>query len=178
MSIFEGNGPGGNKNPVDTVYQLLTEAGDGTGNASMNVDGSSTPVKFFIQPPITDRYILKRMNIEAINSNFNNASLYGTLTLAVGMRVYVENDGGIIKEYTLGFNIKRTHDWALLAGVDNITVGSANFDPLTVRWTFANGCSDIELDGSKNERLVVEVPDNMTGLNDQLIQVQGCRVVL
>ncbi len=178
MSIFEGNGPGGNVNPANSVYQLLTEVGDGTGNASMNVDGSSTPVKFYIQPPDTDRYILKRMDIEVLDANFNNALQYGALTLTNGMRIYVENDGGIIKEYTLGFNIKRNHDWALLAGVDTPVIGGAGSDALIVRWTFANGCSDIELDGSKNERLVIEIRDLMTGLDDQLIQVQGCRTVL
>ena len=178
MSIFEGNGPGGNVNPADTVYQLLSTNGDGTGTTSMNVDGSSTPVKFFIQPPATDRYILKRMDVEVIDSSFNDALKYGALTLTTGMRIYVENDGGIIKEYTIGFNIKRNFDWALLAGVDVPILSAPVTDALLVRWTFANGCSDIELDGSKNERLVVEVNDLMTGLDEQLIQVQGCRVVL
>lgn len=175
-------GNGGNNNVIfpsaDTVYQLLSTVGDGTGTVSMNVDGSSTSVKFFIQPPVTEEYRLKRMNVQAIDGNFNNANLYGTLTLANGMDIYVENDSGLIKRYTNEFKIKRTNDWALLAGVDSVTIGAATSDPLMVRWTFGLGCSDIVLDGSNTERLVVEVRDLMTGLDDQLIMVQGCRKVL
>ena len=162
----------------DSIYQLLTVNGDGTGNASMNVDGSSTPVKFFIQPPATEKYILKRLDAEVIDGNFNDALKYGTLTLGNGMRVYVENDSGIIKEYTAGFTIKRNFDWALLAGVDTPVITAPVTDALIIRWTFGKGCSDIELDGSNTERLVVEVQDLMTGLDDQLIMVQGCRKVL
>lgn len=176
-------GPGQSKGntfvkPANTVYQLLTENGDGTGNASMNVDGSGTPVKFFIQPPSTDKYTLKRMDVEAIDGSFNDALKYGALTLTNGMRIYIEDDGGIIKEYTLGFNIKRNFDWGLLAGVDVPLLTAPVTDALVVRWTFANGCSDIILNGSKNERLVVEVQDSMLGLDDQLIQIQGCRSLL
>ena len=171
-----GSGPDGNAlvKPENSIYQLLSTVGDGTGTVSMNVNGT-TPVKFFIQPGVTEKYRLKRMNIHAIDGNFNNALLYGTLTLANGMDVYIANDSGIIKRYTNEFKIKRTHDWALLAGVDSVTIGSAVSDPLIVRWTFGLGASDIILDGSNTERLVVEVKDDMTGLDDQLIMVQGCR---
>lgn len=163
---------------ADSVYQLLSTNGDGTGTVSMNVDGSSTPVKFFIQPPVTEKYILKRMNVEVIDSNFNDALKYGGLTLSSGMRVYVENDSGIIKEYTTGFTIKRNFDWALFAGVDVPILSAPVTDALIIRWSFAKGCSDIILDGSNTERLVVEVQDLMTGLDDQLIMVQGCRKIL
>ena len=175
-------GDGGGNNilfpPGDTIYQLLTVNGDGTGNASMNVDGSSTSVKFYIQPPLTEKYTLKRMDVEVIDSSFNDALKYGALTLGNGMRVFIENDSGLIKEYTDGFTIKRNFDWALLAGVDVPILSAPVTDALVVRWTFANGCSDIVLDGSNTERLVVEVQDLMTGLDEQLIQVQGCRKIL
>jgi hypothetical protein len=174
--IGAGAGPAGGVivPPESAVYQLLTQNGDGTGNASMNIDSSGAPVKFFIQPPVGKKYTLKRMNLEAIDGSFNNATNYGDLTLTNGMRVYIEDDSGIIKEYTDGFTIKRSHDWALLSGVDAPSIGGAGADVLLVRWTFNNGCSPITLDGSKNERLVVQVNDNMLGLIDQLIQVQGC----
>lgn len=164
--------------PSDSIYQLLTVNGDGTGNASMNVDGSSSSVKFYIQPSVTEKYILKRMNIEVIDGSFNDALKYGGLTLTNGMRVYIENDSGLIKEYTDGFTIKRNFDWALFAGVDTPILSAPVTDALIIRWTFEKGCSDIILDGSNTERLVVEVQDLMTGLDDQLIIVQGCRKVL
>lgn len=174
-------GNGGSNNvvvsPSDSVYQLLSTNGDGTGLVSMNVDGT-TPVKFFIQPPITEKYVLERMNVEVIDSSFNDALKYGALTLSNGMDIYVENDSGIIKRYTNEFKIKRNFDWALLAGVDTPLLSAPVTDALVVRWTFGKGCTDIVLDGSNTERLVVEVKDLMTGLDDQLIIVQGCRYVL
>jgi hypothetical protein len=164
-------------NPADAVYQLLTENGDGTGNGSQAVNGSITPVKFFIQPPSDEKHRLKRMNVHGIDGNWSNATQYGALggALANGIRIYVENDGGIIKEYTNDIKIKRTHDWSLLAGVDSINVGGAGADPLLVRWTFDRGCSDIVLDGANGERLVVEIADDLTGLDDHLCMVQGCK---
>lgn len=160
----------------NSVYQLMSENGDGTGNGSQNVDGSSTPVLFYIQPSATEKFTLRRMNIHAIDGNWNNALQYGALgsALTVGIKIYVEvNGGAIIKDYTNDITIKRTHDWALLAGVDSVNIGGAVADPLLVRWTFKRGSCDIVLDGSKNERLVIEIGDNLLGLNDQLAMVQG-----
>jgi hypothetical protein len=163
----------------DAIYQALDTVGNGTGSIEQAVNGSSTPVKFLIKPPATEKYRLKRMNLHAIDLNWSNALFYGaSAALTNGLRVYKENDGGIIKEYTGNFKIKRTHDWALLAGVDATTVGGSGADPLTVRWTFARGFSDIILDGSKNERLVIEVQDDLSGLDSQVAVVQGGRFLL
>lgn len=178
--IGPGGTPGGGIIPAeDSIYQALDTVGDGSGAISQNVDGT-TPVKFFIQPPVTEAYSLKRMNVHAIDANWNNALQYGALGAALtnGIRVYKEDDSGIIKEYTGNFKIKRTHDWSLLSGVDSVNISSSGRDPLLVRWTFGKGCSNIELDGSNNERLVVEIQDNLTGLDEQICVVQGCRKVL
>ena len=162
---------------TDQIYQALDETGDGTGNISQNVNGSITPVKFLIKPPSTHKYIFTRLNVFAIDSNWNNASFYGaTAANANGIRIYIENDSGIVKEYTDNFKIKRARDWALLAGVDAVSIGSAGADPLTVRWTFERGGSDIVIDGSKGERFVMEIPDDLTGLIDQIAVIQGVRV--
>ena len=162
--------------PADAIYQALDTLGTGAGSISQNVNGSVTPVKFFIQPPSDEKYTLKRMNLHAIDSNWNNATFYGAIgALPNGIRCYVEDDSGIIYEYTSNFKIKRSRDWALLAGADAVSIGAAGADPLIVRWTFASGYSNITLDGSKNERFVVEVPDDLTGLDDQIAVVQGGR---
>jgi hypothetical protein len=176
-----GNG-GINIKPLpadDAIYQALDTVGDGSGATNQAVNGSSTPVKFLIKPPVTEKYILKRLNLHAIDSNWNNAGFYGAIALlANGIRIYIENDEGIIKEYTSNFKIQRTHDWALLAGADVTTIGNAGADPLVVRWTFASGYSNITLDGSKNERFVMEIPDNLSGLDYQVATVQGGKTLL
>ena len=161
---------------ANSVYQLMSINGDGTGGASQNVNGSVTPVLFYIQPPSDEKYTLRRMNIHGIDGNWNNASQYGALggALTTGIKIYTEiNGGALIKDYTGDITIKRSHDWALLAGVDSISVGGAGEDPLLVRWTFERGAGNIILDGSKNERLVIEIGDDLQGLTDQLAMVQG-----
>lgn len=161
--------------PADVIYQPLSVNGDGSGNISQNVNGSSTSVLFYIQPPSDEKYILKRLTLHAIDGNWNNAALYGALggALSNGILIYVRNDSGIIKEYTEFVKIKRTHDWSLLAGVDSINIGAATNDPFMVRWTFARGSADIILNGSNNERFVIEIQDNLTGLVDQIVMIQG-----
>lgn len=174
--IGNGNVTGGVNIPVDdSVYQLLSVNGDGTGATSQNVNGSITPVLFSIQPPADEKYTLRRLTLHAIDGNWNNALQYGALggPLTNGIKIYVRDGSGIIKNYTSNITIKRTHDWALLAGVDSVNIGAAGADPFLVRWTFDKGASDIVLDGSNNERFVVEIQDNLTGLDDQLTMVQG-----
>lgn len=165
--------------PADAVYQIMSTNGDGTGILSQNVLGTSgSPILFFIQPPSDEKYRLRRMNLHAIDGNWNNASNYGALTnpLPNGIRIYVRDDSGIIKEYTSDTTIKKTHDWAFLAGVDSVTVGAAGADPLIVRWTFERGASDIILDGSNNERLVIAIEDDLTDITEQVAMVQGYRI--
>jgi hypothetical protein len=120
------------------------------------------------------------MNVEGIDGNWNNALQYGALGTALsnGIRMYVERDTTIIREYTEFVKIKRNHDWSLFAGVDNPIIGGAGADALIVRWTFGKGCSDIVLDGSKLERFVVEIQDDLTDLDDQICFVQGCRKLI
>ena len=165
--------------PADSIYQALDTTGDGSGTTNQNVNGSVVPVKFLIQPPSTEKYMLKRFNLHAVDANWNNALFYGAIgTLPNGIRIYVEDDGGIIKEYTGNFKIQRSRDWALLAGADAITIGAAGADPLIVRWTFDKGSSEIPLDGSNNERFVMEIPDDLTGLDYQVAVIQGYRKAL
>lgn len=165
----------------NSIYQLMTVNGDGTGNGSQKVNGSTTPVLFYIQPSPNEKYTLRRMNVEAIDGNFNNAAQYGALGVPLpnGIKIYVEvNGGALIKDYTKDITVKRNHDWALLAGVDSTVIGGAGNDALLARWTFALGGGDIILDGSKNERLVIEIPDDLSGLTDQLAFVQGFRRII
>jgi hypothetical protein len=174
-----GNGGGGAGvivKPENAVYQMLSVNGDGSGAINQNVNGSVAPVLFYIQPPADEKFRLQRMTVHAIDGNWNDALQYGAIgALPNGIRIYVRDDSGIIKEYTKEFTIKRTHDWSLLAGVDSVNIGGSLADPFMVRWTFNRGATDIVLNGANNERFVVEIQDDLTGLNDQLSMVQGAR---
>ena len=157
----------------NAIFQYLSTGGDGTGTTSTNADGDPTPVEFSIEPPAGETYLLSRMNVEVIDANFNNANLYGAITLANGMSIQVVNGAGaVLKDFT-PINIKRSHDWVLLAGVDSVVIGGATSDALKVRWTFKNGYDFLMLNGDNGEKLVLTVSDDMTGLDDQLMMMQG-----
>lgn len=155
------------------IYQYLSANGDGTGATSQNVDGSSTPVEFSIDPPEGETYILKRMNVHAINGNFNDATKYGQLTLATGISIHIEDEEGVVLKDFTPIKIKRSHDWALLSGIDSVTTGGVVAESFIVRWTFAKGYDDIILNGDTGDKLVLIINDLMTGLTDQLCMVQG-----
>ena len=155
------------------IYQNVSSVGDGTGTTELI---ASSAADYYVIPPGNEKYRLKRMTVAQIDGNFNAATGYGAgSALTNGITITVENESGVIKNFT-PVPIKRTYDWALLAGVDAATTGAAAADINLVRWTFAKGCSDILLDGSKGEFLKVSFGDAMNFMTSLNIQVQGCKV--
>ncbi len=158
---------------ASTIYQNVSSNGDGTGVTDLI---GAAPADYFVTPPAGEKYRLKRLTVAQIDGNFNAATGYGAGTaLTVGIKITAENAGGVLADYT-PVPIKRTYDWALLAGVDASSIGAAGADINTVRWTFEKGCSDILLDGDKGEFLRVSFGDAMDFMTSLNIQVQGCKV--
>jgi hypothetical protein len=159
--------------PANIITRMIDTNGDGTGAFEQAI---VTTQKYFIQPPDDVTYILKRMNIYAQDLAFTSADNYGAISggLANGIKVYIENDNGVIKDFTDQMTIKTTYQWGLFAGVDATSIGGAGSDPFNVRWTFARTCGDIILVGSDNERFVVETQDSLADLDSHICQVQGC----
>lgn len=158
------------------LYRALDLVGDGSGAFDMAVDGSVAVKTFMIKPGVTEVFTLERINIAAASSNWNDATLYGTLTLANGMRIYLGNDEGVMLDYTIQQRIKAWPHWGLLAGSDVPVEGNAGSDPLNVRWTFEKGTGGpIELVGAQGDYLAIDVADNMSGLDYHYAMVQGIK---
>ena len=156
------------------LYRILDLVGDGSGAFDMAVNGSIVTQTFMIKPGASEIITLERMNIAAASLNWNNATLYGTLTLANGMRIYMGNDDGETIDYTDQQRIKAWPHWGLFAGSDVPVEGNAGADSLLVRWTFSKGTGrPIELVGSQGDYLAIDVPDDMSGLDYQYAMVQG-----
>lgn len=155
------------------IFQNVSSVGDGTGTVELI---ASSPADYYVIPPANEKYRLKRMNVAQIDANFSAATGYGAgSALTNGITITAENSSGVIKNYT-PVSIKRTYDWALLSGVDASSINAAGADINLVRWTFAKGCSDILLDGSKGEFLKVSFGDAMDFMTSIRIMVQGCKV--
>lgn len=154
----------------NAVYQNVSSVGDGTG--VINLIGAA-PAAYTVTPASGTIYRLKRMTLLQIDGSFNPATGYGAgNALTNGITITVENGSGIIKNYTPE-PIKTTHEWGLLAGVDSVIVGGAGADANLVRWTFAAGSGNIDLDGSSGEFLKIDFGDIMSFMDMIRIQVQG-----
>lgn len=152
------------------VYQMVSSVGDGTGTTELI---ASAAADYYVIPPPGVKYRLRRMNVAQVDGNFNAATGYGAANaLTNGITITVENDHGVIKNYT-PVPIKKTYDWSLLSGVDASSIGAAGADINLVRWTFNKGHSDILLDGSKGEFMRVSFGDAMNFMTHLTIMVQG-----
>ena len=158
------------REPKDHIYQLLSSNGDGTGIVELN---QSSATDYFVKPGLTEKFVLRRMNVWEVDQSFTTATNYGAgSALTVGIGITVEDGNEIIKNYT-PIKIKTTFEWGLLAGVDSSPLFGAGEDAHLVRWTFNNGGGNITLDGSKGEFLKVSYGDAMNFMTFIRIQVQG-----
>ena len=61
----------------DNISRRLDVTGDGSGNASMNVNGSVTPVVFKIAPAATELILISRVIIYVKDTGIRNFQLEG-----------------------------------------------------------------------------------------------------
>ncbi len=155
-------------------FRILDTVGDGSGTIDQAVNGAVTPVIFKIAPPAGVKYTFKRINIVAASGNWNRADQYGAAgTLSNGIKVYVGNTLGVTKDFTLKKTITAWPLWGLLAGSDIPTTGGVGSDSLSVRWTFAKGRQDFQLDGDQGDYFAIEIQDDLSGLDYQYAMIQG-----
>ena len=158
------------RKPKDHIYQLFSTEGDGTGTVDLN---QSSATDFFIRPGLLEKFVLRRMNLWEVDGAFTTATGYGAgSALTVGIGITVENQTGVIKDYT-PVRLKTTFEWTLLAGTDSTTAGGAGADPHLVRWTFSKGGGNITLDGSKGEFMRLSYGDAMNFMTLSRAMVQG-----
>jgi len=82
------------------LVRYLDENGDGTGNFSANVDGSSTPVEFFIEPPASTIFVINDFSVFIQDNGELEQDNYGTtITLGTGIDLEVK----INAVFTRGF---------------------------------------------------------------------------
>lgn len=164
------------RDPRNKIEQLLDTVGDGTGETEMV---GNTPKAFFIQPPRGEIYVINRLNVyieEGMNEKFDAAKYGATTALANGIMVTVENESGNLK--TLNpLPITKIGHWNLVAGIDMFFTDfpSGTSDLCSVRWSFFKGSGAAFLIGDNGEKIVMNVPDDLSaaGLVSHIVQVQG-----
>jgi hypothetical protein len=164
----------------EPVYRHLTDdnlPGDGS-NYSMNVNGSVTPQRFYIQPAPGTGFLAIFRLIVTIEDNANiTADGYGGLnTLTNGIDIAVKSGGptGTVELDLLdGDPVKNIIAWGEHSfDVSEHTFGSGN-NFVLARWTFSKAGRPLVLDANHNEALVATINDDMTGLVKHQFHVQG-----
>lgn len=164
--------------PRNKVEQLLDMSGDGSGTTEM-VDDS--PNGFFVQPPPGEVYVLNRLNLyieEAMSTKFDAAKYGATTALANGIIVTVQDVNGNLNTLT-PLPITKIGLWDLVSGIDMLFTDfpAGASDMAAVRWTFSKADGAVFLIGDNEEKLVMDVRDDLgaggAALVSHIAQVQG-----
>ena len=141
-------------------------------SADMNVDGSSSVVKFKYTVPAGKTFQLSRMNICLVDSSVDPADfggITGALANGVLIDIYDESDAVVI-DLTAGQPIKVNCNWVLYCGVD-LLVQDSVVDGLYMRWTFAKAGAAILMPVGYYFQITIQ--DDLTGLVAFQAQLQG-----
>ena len=151
---------------------LFKQLKNSLGSELMSVDGSVTPVEFFVQPPADEVWFISRWMLYLEDAKGFDVTTWGSNgTLTNGLDLFVEIDG--IETNQIEFPIKHNGDIAAIAyDMQLHTFGTGN-DILTARWSFSKMGQFLRLDGSTSDRLVVRVNDNLVGVDKQTVNIQG-----
>lgn len=136
-------------------------------NPSMNVNGSITPVEYQFRPPVGEAWILNEMFVQILTNTINiNDTEFGDVgALTNGIEAKIINDSGIILDYTELGNLKSNNDLSALGFETSRQNYEQKPKSLTGLFKFdGRHHTGLLLDGSKTERFIVIVNDNLTTL--------------
>lgn len=168
-------GKGGtiNKYPptTDRIDQLL----DSVGNGSGTTEQATTADEYMYKPGAGVVAILERLLIGIEdNAKFAAEKYSGIAALSTGITFTIKNSADAVIHTFNPLPIKKTWHYGMLAGSDELpsdyTTGN---DRTLVRWTFAKAGYPVILNGDEGEYLSCNVPDDLTTLVSQIMQVQG-----
>ena len=158
------------------ISRFLDTNGDGTGTKNA-VGNYASPTEFYIQPAAGTIYRIARMIVTIEDTTGFTATEYGNTggALANGVTVQTKNDSGAITDWTDQQPVTVNSEWGKMCyDVDLKSWGAGN-EILVARWTFERSGQQIRLDGddANNERFVVSLNDDLTGLIQHYFLVQG-----
>lgn len=154
------------------IYRPLTLDGTFTGDRDMAVNGSVTPVEFYVQPEPNRDFHIKTF-IAAVTDSGNAAFTdYGSVSgpLPNGISFFIVTDG---QEIPLTLNIKRNIDWAEFANISNVTSYSGNVNLTTHKANLWENSDGLYLDGKAGDRFGIRINDDVSTLAAHEMFVAG-----
>ena len=159
---------------MSIVSQFLSSNGDGTGTSNCIGDYSSAALEVYYSPPAGQLWAITRMIVSIEDTSGMQAQEYGNLggALTNGITVKVAM-GGAADNVLTPDAIKTNGHWPIFCHDSTVhTWGSGN-EVFTARWTFAKAGSPVVL--GQNDKIVVTLNDDFTGLINHHFLVQGHR---
>lgn len=144
-------------------------------NTQMTGNYASAAQKFEIRPTTDEVYVLTRMLVAARDTGNFDAAAYGNaITLTNGITLQVENDSGVVNQIIPTYGAVKTNaQWGVYCYDVDVKTWGVGDQVMLVRWTFSKGQKNITLSGRRNERLVITLNDDFTGLNAHAATCQG-----
>jgi len=159
------------------LARLLDTNGDGTGLTDVIGNYAGAEEIFFIQPPISEIYVLHRLIIFYQDVGQMQPETYGNnITLTNGINLRKQDDNNTLINLNDSLPIISNADWARNCFDLTITdrgAGAGNDNFLAARWSFDKAGTPIYLNGAANERFEMTFNDNFSGLVQQRFTVQG-----
>lgn len=139
----------------------------------MNVNGSVTPVDFYISPPTNETWFIGEWKLQILDQKGFDVGNFGALgsQLTNGLDCILEVNG--VQTSILDYTIKTNADITEMTFDSKLETFGNTSDSLHARWSFSDSGQNIRLSGSTNDKLIVRVQDDLTALTSFKINVQG-----
>ena len=158
----------------DPLYQFLDLDGDGDGTKVANVNGAVTPQVFKIVPPAGHIYRLARMIVHIQDTNALSSVQYGNIAAlanGIDLGIYSVSDDTLQHTITNGLPIKQNSHWNRFCHDVSPDAFAAGNKFVSVRFSFFKAEQPLIL--SDDEYFAATINDDLTGLVDHTLQVQG-----
>jgi hypothetical protein len=147
-----------------------------------NLEMATTADKYYMGPPAGEIWAISRMIMFIEDSGHGDTSDYGAgSALTNGVQLYITRggpDGTTILDLMDGGTVKTNGGWAALCFDLAITApgaGNPGAIGIAIRYTFAKSGALVVLCGHRDEKIVMNIQDSLTGLVTQTAFIQGYR---
>lgn len=153
---------------------FLDTNGNQTGTIDAIGDYSITPEIFYIQPPVTEVYIMNRLIISIHDTGNFTASIYGAgAILPNGVDIQIKRNGTSLVNLTNGHPVKENGGWGDFCYDVDVSDYTGNDNYTHVRWTFEKAGAPLLLNGAQNDTFEINLSDDFTFLTEHTFVVQG-----
>ena len=158
------------------ISQFLDTVGDGSGTFEATGDYSSVADDFYIQAPAGELWAISRILITGRDTGNFRPEYYdvgGPLTNGIRL---IHEENGVENDLTSQSPVKTLAEWGSYCYDVNIYDFGAGDEYFDVRWSFFRAGTFVDLAGDTNDKLIVRLNDDFTGLNSHRFLVQGFKI--